>query len=177
MKRRNLVILLAAATAGAAGAGFLGSGVLAGDPPATTTAATGPGKAAWHRTDADIKVYKTATCGCCTAWVDHLRNSGFSVEAVDVEQQALNDMKRSVGLTRDLAACHTAFIDGYVVEGHVPASDIRRLTEREPDGVGISVPGMPMGSPGMEYGGQEQPYQTLLFASGGEARVFASHNQ
>lgn len=128
-------------------------------------------------TERDIKVFKTATCGCCTAWVEHLEAAGFDVEAVDVSHDELNDLKAAAGLRRDLASCHTAFIDGYVVEGHVPAADIRRMIEERPGITGITVPGMPVGSPGMEVGDRFDPYDVIAFDSEGGTDVFAHHDR
>ncbi len=119
-------------------------------------------------------VYKTATCGCCAAWVDHLRAAGFAVEVRDVVDLAA--VKDSLGLPQGLGSCHTARVGGYTVEGHVPAADIARLLAERPAGVdGIAVPGMPMGSPGMEVPGRPaDPYDVLAFGSAGQS-VFASH--
>lgn len=144
-----------------------------GDAPGQS----GVGVSELAETDADIKVYKTATCGCCSAWVAHLRDHSLSVEAVDVPQEQLNAVKQQAGLNRELASCHTAFIDGYVVEGHVPAGDIRRLVQERPDVKGLAVPGMPVGSPGMEMGDRRDPYDVLAFDDSGVARVFSSHHR
>lgn len=121
---------------------------------------------------AEVMVYKTPTCGCCTAWMDHLKTHGFEVEAVDLHD--LTQIKQRHGVTRELASCHTAVIDGYVIEGHVPATDIKRLLETRPDIVGLTVPGMPMGSPGME-GPVSQPYDVLSFDKAGATKVFSRH--
>ena len=96
-----------------------------------------------------IQVYKTPTCGCCTKWIDHLRAEGFEVKATDL--RSLDQLKAMNGVPQDLAACHTGLVGGYVIERHVPASDIRRLLAEKPDVSGLAVPGMPMGSPGMEH--------------------------
>ena len=117
-----------------------------------------------------VLVHKTATCGCCNGWIDHLREAGFDVEARDT--RTLHTLKADVGVPAQLASCHTAIIDGYVVEGHVPAYVIRQLLEERPEVTGISVPGMPIGSPGME-GPNPQPYSVYAFDRGGRAEVFA----
>ncbi len=119
-----------------------------------------------------ITVYKTEACGCCNKWVDHLQEAGFTVVAEDVTD--LNAIKQDLGVSPALASCHTAVVDGYLVEGHVPADDIRRLLEERPSAAGLAVPGMPMGSPGME-GDYRDPYDVLLFTAGGETTVYASH--
>lgn len=124
---------------------------------------------------AAITVYKTPTCGCCTKWIDHLEEHGFEVSAVDVSDT--RPMQRQHGLPPQLASCHTATVGGYVVEGHVPASDVARLLREKPDVVGLAVPGMPLGSPGMEVSdpSRHEPYQVLSFDAQGNVRVFESH--
>ncbi|MDZ7810243.1 MAG: DUF411 domain-containing protein [Arhodomonas sp.] len=123
-----------------------------------------------------IKVYKTATCGCCEAWVEHLEAEGFRVDAEDVAQAKLYGIKQQAGVTRETASCHTAFIDGHVIEGHVPASDIRRFVAEARDGaVGLAVPGMPLGSPGMEMGGRRDAYEVLTLGEGGGTTIFSRY--
>lgn len=144
------------------------------------TAAEQPMRAArvgLMETSADIKVYKSPTCGCCTAWVEHLEEHGLSVETVHVDQGQLNTVKQQAGLTRELASCHTAFIEGYAVEGHVPVGDIQRLIAEKPDISGLAVPGMPAGSPGMEVGGRHDPFDVVSFDQSGDTAVFSSYNQ
>jgi hypothetical protein len=119
-----------------------------------------------------VTVYKSPTCGCCSAWVDHLRGSGFRVETVDVRDTGA--VKRQYGIPDSLASCHTGVVDGYVVEGHVPATDVKRLIEERPEAGGLAVPGMPVGSPGMEQGDTTEPYEVLLMHDG-EATAFARH--
>ena len=115
-------------------------------------------------------VYKSPTCGCCSLWGRHLEQEGFEVVAVDRTDMTV--VKDSLGVPGDLASCHTAVIDGYVVEGHVPAASIRRLLEERPEARGLAVPGMPLGSPGMEQGDLRQSYDVLLVDRNGEAVVF-----
>lgn len=122
-----------------------------------------------------IHVYKSPTCGCCEDWVKHLEANGFEVDVT--ETQNLNPIKHDAGLTPALASCHTAFVGDYVIEGHVPASDIQRLIADAPKARGLSVPGMPIGSPGMEMGDRKDPYQVLLFNNQGQTRIFSEHNQ
>jgi hypothetical protein len=110
--------------------------------------------------EADITVHKDPNCGCCSKWVDHLRAAGFSVDAQDTTDLAR--VKQEHGVPPELASCHTAIVGGYVIEGHVPALAIRRLLAERPDAKGLAVPGMPIGSPGME-GGAPQPYVVVLF--------------
>lgn len=124
-----------------------------------------------------VTVYKTETCNCCNAWVDHLRNEGFSVTAHNVSQGELNAEKESAGLTYNLASCHTAHVEGYTIEGHVPADDIRRLLEEKPEAAGLTVPGMPVGSPGMEHGNRHDPYDVLMFSPDGNTEIYASYPQ
>ena len=129
---------------------------------------------AWADDDLAIKVYKSPTCGCCGDWVDHLEDNGFTVDVTDT--QLMNQIKVDAGLTPQFASCHTAFIGDYVIEGHVPAADIRRLVAEQPVARGLAVPGMPIGSPGMEIGDRKDPYQVLLFNESGQTRVFADYH-
>jgi hypothetical protein len=126
-------------------------------------------------TPSSIEVWKSATCKCCGAWVKHLEANGFAVTVNDVDTSALAALKRQVGVGDQLASCHTAKIDGYVVEGHVPSSDIKRLIAERPDATGLTVPGMPVGSPGMEQGAEFEPYDVLLIKKDGATEVFAKH--
>jgi len=120
-----------------------------------------------------ITVYKTPTCGCCTGWVDYLRDNGFQVEAHDM--QSLEQTRARLGLTDPrLMSCHTAVIDGYVVEGHVPANDIRRLLSERPDVVGITAPGMPQMSPGM-FSIEPKDYDVLSFDDEGNVGLFSRY--
>ena len=117
-----------------------------------------------------IKVYKTPTCGCCKGWVQHLRDNGFQVETMDMPD--LSMIKQKYGVTPALQACHTAIVNGYVVEGHVPADVILKMLKEHPAVAGIAVPGMPSGSPGME-GGAKQAYDVLSFDRAGHTKVYA----
>ena len=119
-----------------------------------------------------ITVYKSPTCGCCSKWVSHLQANGFEVEAID--RQNMNDVKLDAGIPRQLASCHTAKIGGYVIEGHVSAADIKRLLKERPDVAGLAVPGMPMGSPGME-GHRQDRYEVLTFTGSGDTAVFSRY--
>ena len=122
-----------------------------------------------------IRVAKVPECGCCGAWVTHLRDAGFETEVRDMEQAALDALKENLGISPQHASCHTATAAGYVIEGHVPAEDIRRLIAMRPRALGLAVPGMPVGSPGMEMAGAREPYATLLIGTDGAASIFASH--
>ena len=122
-----------------------------------------------------MTVYKSASCGCCTAWVDHAKANGFTVRVVDSEN--LGAVKRDLGIPPRLASCHTVVVGAYLVEGHVPAADVKRLLAEKPAVRGLAVPGMPIGSPGMEQGppsGYER-YEVLAFTASGETSVFARH--
>jgi len=110
--------------------------------------------------------YRSPTCGCCHAWVEHLKAEGFTVK--DNVTENLDTIKSENNVPQDLMACHTAVINGYVVEGHIPAADIKRLLREQPDVAGIAVPGMPIGSPGMESGDIKQPYSVFTFTEAGE---------
>jgi hypothetical protein len=122
-----------------------------------------------------VEVWKSATCSCCSAWVQHLGANGFTVQAKDVASGELARIKAKAGLKPEQQSCHTAKVDGYVIEGHVPAQDIRRLLAEKPDGIGLTVPGMPIGSPGMEVGEDKEPYEVLLVRNDGGTEVFARH--
>lgn len=117
-----------------------------------------------------VQVYKSATCGCCSDWIDHLEANGFRAEAHDVGD--LGALKRILGVRPELASCHTAKVGGYVIEGHVPAREIHRLLREQPPLMGLAVPRMPIGSPGME-GPNPEPYQVLAFDAKGRTEVFA----
>jgi hypothetical protein len=118
-----------------------------------------------------IKVYKTPTCGCCKAWVQHLEENGFKVEVMDMPD--LSSVKAKYGVKPEMQACHTAVVGNYVVEGHVPADLILQMINERPAIRGIAVPGMPMGSPGMEAGGAKESYAVLSFDSTGKSSVYA----
>lgn len=118
-----------------------------------------------------IEVYKSATCGCCTQWIDHLRANGFKVNAQNVPNTAAYRAK--LGVPQSLGSCHTGTTGGYALEGHVPAADIKRLLAEKPKAAGLAVPGMPMGSPGMEMPGERaDAYDVLLFQADGKTTVY-----
>jgi len=119
-----------------------------------------------------IEVYKSATCGCCGKLVEHLRQHGFSVQTTDV--QNLSEIKAKYNVPGQLGSCHTGIVQGYVIEGHVPATDVLRLLQERPKVVGIAVPGMPMGSPGME-GPRAEAYEVVSFDQTRQVKVFSSH--
>jgi hypothetical protein len=124
---------------------------------------------------AKMVVYKTPTCGCCRAWVDHAKAAGFDVQVVDTAD--VQPVKDEHGVPGHLGSCHTAVVDGFVIEGHVPPADVVRLLREKPQGVaGIAVPGMPRGSPGMEVpGGARDPYDVIAFSKEGRLSVFETH--
>jgi hypothetical protein len=125
----------------------------------------------------EIQVYKSAACGCCKDWIKYLQANGFVVKATDVGDTA--PLRARFGLPARFGSCHTAMVDGYVVEGHVPVREIRRLLTERPTAVGIAVPQMPIGSPGMDgpaYKGQRDPYDVLLVMADGSSQVYASYN-
>jgi len=119
-----------------------------------------------------ITVYKDPSCGCCKSWIEHLIKHGYRVDAKDTPE--MTEIKRTLGVPDGLTACHTAVVNGYLIEGHVPAADIARLLKEKPKVAGLAVPGMPMGSPGME-GPRTQHYQVLSFDKAGKTKVFASY--
>ncbi|MDT8436333.1 MAG: DUF411 domain-containing protein [Gemmatimonadota bacterium] len=182
------------ALAAAAGLGLVACGGTAGeteraDEAAATTQAVAeaPGHAGAPAAEMDdaamgadpskLVVYKTANCGCCGSWAEHMAEAGFDVMVHEVSQEQLTSVKQAKGVDPELASCHTAEIGGYVVEGHVPASDVKRLLDEQPEGVaGLAVPGMPIGSPGMEDPTRpNDAYDVVTFTADGKTEVFASH--
>jgi hypothetical protein len=122
-----------------------------------------------------IEVWKAPSCGCCNDWISYLEQKGFSVKVNDTGNNAA---RKRLGLPNMYGSCHTALIAGYVVEGHVPVREIRRLLNEKPDAIGIAVPAMPVGSPGMDgpaYGSRFDPYDVVLVARDGTARVYQPH--
>ena len=146
-----------------AGALVLGSLVSASAPAAHETPAAAT----------KITVFKDANCGCCKSWVEHLREHAFEVVAKDTSD--VGAVKRAGRVPDRLYSCHTAFVEGYVIEGHVPAADIQRLLKDKPKVAGLAVPGMPAGSPGMEVPGRTDRYDVVAFNRDGTTRVFARH--
>ncbi len=119
-----------------------------------------------------ITVYKDPDCGCCKKWVDHLREHGFRVTSHDTRD--MDEVKANLGVPDKLHSCHTAVVNGYTIEGHVPAADIRKLLKSREKVRGLAVPGMPVGSPGME-GSRQDKYETIAFSRNGKSRIFAKH--
>ena len=121
-----------------------------------------------------VEVFKSPTCGCCSQWVEHMRKSGFTVRTTDVND--LTDIKKSRAVPADVQSCHTAVVNGYVVEGHVPPADVHRMLKDKPAIAGIAVGGMPIGSPGMESPYvKAEPFNVMAFTKSGATRVFAKH--
>jgi hypothetical protein len=121
-----------------------------------------------------LTVYKTPWCGCCKGWVTHMTRAGFKVSVVEVED--LTPIRARHGVPFELSSCHTGVAGGYVIEGHVPPADVVRLLREKPKALGIAVPGMPLGSPGMEVpDAKPEKFETLLLLRGGKTRVFARH--
>ena len=118
-----------------------------------------------------MTVYKSATCGCCSKWVEHMQANGFDVKAINVDD--IDKVKRERGVPADAASCHTAIVNGYIVEGHVPADAVMKVLKEKPAIAGIAVPGMPMGSPGMEVpGGQKEAFNIVAFDKAGKTSVY-----
>lgn len=118
-----------------------------------------------------MTVYKSPTCGCCGLWVDHMKAAGFQVRVVDMDD--VTEVKQASGVPMRLRTCHTAVVGDYVVEGHVPADVVQKLLRERPAAAGVAVPGMPIGSPGMEQGPRKDPYDVLLFDKAGKISVYA----
>lgn len=120
-----------------------------------------------------VEVYKSESCGCCSDWVKHLQQNGFKVNAHNVANPS--DYRTRFGIPNELGSCHTATVEGYALEGHVPAAEIKRLLAGKPKAIGLAVPSMPPGSPGME-GMRAVPYDVLLVTSGGRYTVYKHYN-
>lgn len=159
MQRRRFL-----GTLGALALGTLAVGVLG--PVAETFAQAKP---------LAIDVYKSPLCGCCEDWVKHLRANGFTVTVHAVEDTGV--YRKRFGMPERFGSCHTGYIGGYAIEGHVPAADIRKLLAAKPKAVGLAVPGMPVGSPGMEQGPRKDAFDVLLVKGDGAASVFASYHK
>lgn len=122
---------------------------------------------------ASVVSFRSPTCGCCKGWVEHMRAEGFTVDDQVVED--ISAKKTELGIPGDLAACHTAVVDGYLVEGHIPAEAIAQLLKEKPEVQGIAVPGMPIGTPGMEFGDEREPFAVYSFTADGESEVFREY--
>lgn len=120
-----------------------------------------------------VEVYKSAYCGCCTGWVEHMQANGFDVKVKNVESPS--DYREKFGMPQAMGSCHTAKVQGYTVEGHVPAAEIKRLLKEKPKAVGLAVPSMPMGSPGME-GPRKDPYDVFLVQANGSTTIYQHYN-
>ncbi len=120
-----------------------------------------------------VEVFKSPTCGCCGAWVDHLKAAGFPVKVTEVDDTTVT--RKRYGLPDKFGSCHTGVVNGYVVEGHVPADDVKRMLAAKPAAIGLAVPGMPPGSPGMEVGNRKDPYDVFLIDKSGRETVFAHY--
>ncbi len=122
-------------------------------------------------------VNRTETCGCCGAWVESINSAGLRTEVNFVDEQTLGLIKSQLGIPLELSSCHTATIGSYFIEGHVPAEDVARLLKEKPTALGLSVPGMPIGSPGMEMGNNKEPFDTLLVFKNGKIQIFNRHSR
>ncbi|OON62994.1 metal-binding protein [Massilia sp. KIM] len=121
-----------------------------------------------------IEVYKTAYCGCCKEWIKHLEANGFTVKATDVDNPS--DYREKFGIPAQYGSCHSGRVNGYALEGHVPAAEIKRMLAEKPKARGLAVPAMPLGSPGMDQGPRKDPYDVLLVKDGGKASVYKHYN-
>jgi hypothetical protein len=118
-----------------------------------------------------VSVFKSPTCGCCSKWVEHMKANGFELNVQDVDD--ISAVKEKLGVAPEISSCHTSQVGGYVIEGHVPAAAVQRLLKEKPKVAGLTVPGMPVGSPGMEVpSGQKEPYAILTFDKSGKTSVF-----
>lgn len=122
----------------------------------------------------EMTVYRSPDCGCCGVWVEHAKQHGFQIK--DVKTESMEALKQKYNIPTELASCHTTIIDGYVMEGHIPADDIKRFLTEKPQMAGLAVPGMPIGTPGMEAREIKQPFQLLAFNHQGEIEVFKEYH-
>jgi len=153
-------------------AGLVAGPAIMGDGAAVSSTADAAGTGTQLASAPEVTVYKSPTCGCCGKWIEHMQAAGFTVNAVDMDGEELVAIKQRHGVTRELSSCHTAVVGDYVVEGHVPADLVARLLQERPDVRGLAVPGMPIGSPGMEVPGREpDSYDVLAFDANG-TRVY-----
>ncbi|MDJ0650390.1 MAG: DUF411 domain-containing protein [Xenococcaceae cyanobacterium MO_188.B19] len=121
----------------------------------------------------EMTVYRSPSCGCCGVWVEHAKKHGFQIK--DIKTEEMEALKQKYNVPTELASCHTTIIDGYVMEGHIPADDIKRFLSEKPQMAGLAVPGMPIGTPGMEARDIKQPFQVLAFNHKGEIEVFKEY--
>lgn len=121
----------------------------------------------------EVQVFKTPQCGCCGSWVGHMKAAGFTVKVAEVSNAAIE--RKRLGMPDRFGSCHTATVGGYVLEGHVPAADVKRLLAAKPRAIGLSVPGMPPSAPGMDVPGRKDPYQVLLVDAAGQSSLFARY--
>ncbi|NML17566.1 DUF411 domain-containing protein [Azohydromonas caseinilytica] len=124
-----------------------------------------------------VQLWKSPSCGCCKDWVTHMQSAGFDLQVFEVQDTGAQ--RARLGLPAKYGSCHTGLVEGYVIEGHVPAADVRRLLRERPDALALTVPGMVVGSPGMdgpEYGGRRERYEVLLVQRDGSSRVWATYN-
>ncbi|AFY55691.1 putative metal-binding protein [Rivularia sp. PCC 7116] len=122
----------------------------------------------------EVTVYRSPYCGCCEDWVKHMQKHGFKIKD-DIKTEEMAAIKQEYKVPQQLESCHTAIIDGYVMEGHVPADDIKRFVAQSPNKIGLSVPGMPSGTPGMEMGNKKDPFPVVSFNNNGEIQVFKEY--
>ena len=144
---------------------LLGAGALAAIAPRALRAEAGAAPIA-------MTVYKSPTCGCCKEWIKHMEANGFTAKVVDMDD--LSEAKKNAGVPDKLQSCHTALVGSYVAEGHVPADLVKKMISEKPAIIGLAVPGMVPGSPGMEQGNAKTPYDVIAFAKGGKTSVYAS---
>jgi hypothetical protein len=144
------------------------------------SATAGAGQSVWDTPTpplpgpTEITVYRSPTCGCCAKWLEHMKKHGFVIK--DIQEADMDAVKRKLGVPADLQSCHTGVVAGYVIEGHVPAGDVKKLLSTKPALAGLAVPGMPVGAPGMEMGERKDAFAVMGFAKDGKASVFSEYN-
>lgn len=123
---------------------------------------------------AEMTVYRSPTCGCCGKWIEHMKKHGFVIK--DIQTADMDAVKRRLGVPKELESCHTAVVGGYVIEGHVPAGDVKKAMQSKAAVAGLAAPGMPSGSPGMEMGGRKDSFAVIAFDKSGKTRIFNQYS-
>jgi len=123
---------------------------------------------------AEMTVYRSPTCGCCGKWIEHMKKHGFVIK--DIQTADMDAVKRRLGVPKELESCHTAVVDGYVIEGHVPAGDVKKMLQTKAVVAGLAAPGMPSGSPGMEMGGRKDSFSVIAFDKNGKTQTFNQYS-
>ncbi|MEA5472115.1 DUF411 domain-containing protein [Spirulina sp. 06S082] len=181
MLKFYLLMAIASVTVLTAGGTYLASNnhaqmptqILSDRPNTTVLASVWDRETESYSGNVNMTVYRSPSCGCCGGWIEHAKKHGFQI--TDIKTENIDDIKREHNIPENLASCHTTIIDGYVMEGHIPADEIKRFLKQKPKFAGLSVPGMPLGTPGMESGNRKQPFDVLALSENGQTEVFKTY--